>query len=355
MTGRWRTPNDSADVDIPTGPKKKPVRGKQPAQPKGQLPKDSIQEEKTEKKKPGRPAKSKGTTNPPVPPPSDIPQNEPKQPDDKIQKPIVDPGYEESEGSDSGESNETPKKNYIDLKSYVYFYSKYLGGLQDKVDKTTTRANVRIFVQKKAASATRLKIGYDANQPDKVRVEWSKDDWQEIRCDEPPTEPFFDPLAYPETGQDPGWDADRSNNDANDQHQLAYKLLPIVKRVKKSPHISQTDAFIQQWNTGILHMDDHNELLTLDKNNLTFGDTGDMEPEGVSKEKKKGASKKKSKQHTGLDRWSPHTAEDENIYPLRKHYLTDSGYSLFHHATERDTGGLEEERGLINDYDGVFE
>lgn len=140
------------------------------------------------------------------------------------------------------------------MHEFVYFHSKYLDGLGDTVlddkegwwinehnkavrakqaerdasgiqqelpappalqehvhSEKVVRANVRIFVQTMAGAASRVKFGFDPNQPDQIRTERLSSGWEVIRADNAPADEIDDPVAYPLPGDNPKWEANHLN------------------------------------------------------------------------------------------------------------------------------------------------
>ncbi|KAF2733275.1 hypothetical protein EJ04DRAFT_565196 [Polyplosphaeria fusca] len=118
-------------------------------------------------------------------------------------------------GNMDEEGKSKKERNYMDLQEYDYFHSRNLGGMLDQPKDEAERlmrqqgkdvpiqANVRIFFQKEASTASRLNIGIDKMQPKQVRVEWRPEDCDEIRADKAPANPWDDPVAYPSPGENP--------------------------------------------------------------------------------------------------------------------------------------------------------
>src|SRR5262245_41144352 len=63
--------------------------------------------------------------------------------------------------------------------------------------------NCKFFVQRNPDAASRLKFGTDNNRPKALRVEWLKEDWEEIN--QTYTYQTRDPVAYPLPGENPTW------------------------------------------------------------------------------------------------------------------------------------------------------
>ncbi|KAF5963362.1 hypothetical protein FCOIX_13875 [Fusarium coicis] len=201
--------------------------------------------------------------------------------------------------TDESQTTKKPKKkNYIDVKQFVYFHSQYLGGFNDVPDndyekwkadcrqkrnlenkyalgevpkfEIAPRANVRIFVQKHPGAASRLMFGADSSRRDQCRVEWDSEDWYEVRADDHDVrfdpknhdsyDPFHDPVAYPERNDLPKWERDWQLNPPQDvQPNPFLELVPTDTPPVMPPGL----ALPEKWADRILESKNPAQVLQL--------------------------------------------------------------------------------------------
>ncbi|KAF3309341.1 hypothetical protein TWF173_011187 [Orbilia oligospora] len=98
---------------------------------------------------------------------------------------------------------------------YLKYHCPFVGNKSIK-SVTEHRANVKFFYQRHKDGLGYLRFGTDHNRQDELRVEWDKDQWEELRFDldidtNGNTKPLQltereDPIAYPGPGSHPDWE-----------------------------------------------------------------------------------------------------------------------------------------------------
>ncbi|KAF3200057.1 hypothetical protein TWF106_003498 [Orbilia oligospora] len=103
--------------------------------------------------------------------------------------------------------------DFIPWYQYLKHHCPFVGNKKIK-SVTEHRANVKFLYQRHINGSGYLRFGTDHNRQDELRVEWDKDQWEELRFDldfdaqgNPiPLTEREDPIAYPSPGSHPDWE-----------------------------------------------------------------------------------------------------------------------------------------------------
>ncbi|KAF3184075.1 hypothetical protein EYR41_010433 [Orbilia oligospora] len=112
-----------------------------------------------------------------------------------------------------GDIYDPKSRDFIPWYQYLKHHCPFVGNKKIK-SVTEHRANVKFLYQRHINGLGYLRFGTDHNRQDELRVEWDKDQWEELRFDldfdaqgNPiPLTEREDPIAYPSPGSHPDWE-----------------------------------------------------------------------------------------------------------------------------------------------------